>query len=62
MATVTNPLVMFSPFKKETGVDPEPNSYGNENSATEFYKKRILTVGTNTPTTRNFLIGLNLTF
>ncbi len=62
-ATVTNPLVMFSPFKKETGLDPEPNSYGDENSATtDMYKKRILTVGTNTPTTKNFLIGLNLTF
>ncbi|MCW3785572.1 SusC/RagA family TonB-linked outer membrane protein [Plebeiibacterium sediminum] len=62
-ATVTNPFVMFSPFKKATGLDPESNSYGNENAATtETYKKRLLTVGTNTPTTRNFLIGLNLTF
>lgn len=61
--TVQNPFVLFSPYHSETGMDPETNSYGNENSAvTSTYKKRTLTIGTNTPSSRNFLVGLNLTF
>jgi len=60
--TVQNPFVLFSPFNDKTGLDPETNSYGNENSAVEGYNRRFLTVGTNTPATRNYLIGLNLTF
>jgi TonB-linked SusC/RagA family outer membrane protein len=62
-ATVQNPFVMFSSFTDETGMDPETNSYGDENAAvTTQFKERLLTVGTNSPSTRNFLFGLNLTF
>jgi len=60
--TVQNPFVMFSPYHKESGMDPETNSYGNENAATVAYQRRLLTIGTNTPTTRNYLIGLDLAF
>jgi TonB-linked SusC/RagA family outer membrane protein len=60
--TVQNPFVMFSPYHKESGMDPETNSYGDENSAVTSYERRLLTIGTNTPSTRNFLIGINLTF
>lgn len=60
--TVQNPFVICSPFHKETGMDPETNSYGNENAATQVYSKRFLTVGTNSPSTRNYLFGINLTF
>ena len=61
--TVQNPFVMFSPYKRESGMDPETNSYGDENAAvTNTYKERLLTIGTNTPSTRNYLIGVNLTF
>ncbi|RAV98904.1 SusC/RagA family TonB-linked outer membrane protein [Pseudochryseolinea flava] len=62
--TVQNPFVMFSPYHKESGMDPETNSYGNENAAVPLSQnlRRILTIGTNTPSTRNYLIGLNLTF
>ena len=61
--TAQNPLVMFSDFHSETGLDPESNSYANENAAvTNTYQKRLLTIGTNTPATRNYLIGLNVTF
>lgn len=62
--TVQNALVLFSPYHKQSGMDPEPNSYGNENSAVNYRDElqRILTVGANTPNTRNYLIGLNLTF
>ncbi|MBN1145118.1 MAG: TonB-dependent receptor [Bacteroidales bacterium] len=60
--TAQNPFVMFSPYYKETGMDPETNSYGNENAATVGYPRRLLTIGTNTPSTRNYLVGINLTF
>lgn len=59
---VQNPFVLFSDFTKESGLDPETNSYGNENVATGGYNRRILTVGFNTPSTRNYLVGLNLSF
>lgn len=62
--TAANPLVLFSPYHSETGLDPESNSYGNENAAVSYSwnLRRILTIGTNTPSTRNFLVGLSLTF
>ena len=59
--TVQNPFVICSPYHKETGLDPETNSYGNENVAVGSLK-RLLMVGTNSPATRNFLFGINLTF
>jgi hypothetical protein len=60
--TVQNPFVLFSPFHKESGLDPETNSYGNENVATGGYVRRLLTVGYNTPSTRNYVMGVNLNF
>ncbi len=62
--TIQNPFVMFSPFNKESGLDPETNSFGNENAAVNLAQnlRRILTVGFNTPSTRNFIVGVNLTF
>lgn len=60
--TAQNPFVMFSDFKKEMGMDPETNSYGNQNVATGGVQSRILTVGFNTPSTRNYVFGVNLTF
>jgi len=62
-ATVQNPFVLFSPYKKETGMDPETNSYGDENAATGgLVNRRILTIGTNSPSTRNYMLGVSLTF
>jgi TonB-dependent starch-binding outer membrane protein SusC len=62
--TLQNPFVIYSPYHKETGMDPETNSRGDENAAvtTGTYQRRLLTIGTNTPSTRSVLIGLNLTF
>ncbi len=61
--TVQNPFVLFSPYHDESGMDPETNSYGNENQAvTSFYKSRLLVVGYSTPATRNFIFGVNVTF
>jgi TonB-linked SusC/RagA family outer membrane protein len=62
--TVQNPFVLFSPYTKESGMDPETNSYGNENAAVPLSdaQKRLLTIGVNTPTTRNYVLGVNLSF
>jgi TonB-linked SusC/RagA family outer membrane protein len=61
--TAQNPFVMFSPYYKESGMDPETNSYGDQNqSITTQVAQRLPIVGANAPTTRNYLIGLNLTF
>jgi hypothetical protein len=43
-------------------MDPEPNSLGNQNQAVNGYQQRQLVIGTNNPSTRNYLIGVNLTF
>lgn len=63
-ATAQNPFVLFSPYHKESGMDPETNSYGNENAAVPYGQNlsRLLTLGTNAPATRNYLLGINLTF
>lgn len=60
--TIQNPFVLFSPYHNESGMDPETNSYGDENQAVKTYKQRLLVIGTNAPATRNYLIGLNVTF
>lgn len=61
--TLQNPIVMFSPYYDESGMDPETNSYGDENqSVNSAYQSRLLVIGTNSPSTRNYLFGLNLTF
>ena len=65
-ATVQNPFVLFSPFNNESGLDPETNSFANQNTAVavDGYtgKHKMPIVGYNTPSTRNFMFGLNVTF
>jgi TonB-linked SusC/RagA family outer membrane protein len=62
--TAQNPFVMFSPFNKESGLDPETNSIANDNTASAGFiiPRRVLTVGFNTPSTRNYIVGINLSF
>ncbi len=65
-ATIQNPFVLFSPFNNECGLDPETNSWATENTAVQVdgytSKHKMPIVGYNTPATRNFLFGINLTF
>ena len=65
-ATVQNPFVLFSPYNNESGLDPETNSFANQNTAVgiDGYlgKHKMPIVGYNTPATRNFLFGVNVTF
>jgi len=62
--TVENPFVFFSPYERFSHMDPETNSYGDQNAAVPLSSSlhRILTIGTNTPSTRNYILGLNVTF
>lgn len=69
--TVQNPFVFFSPYKDQSGMDPTTNSDASQNAAVPIAPttngvtsslKRLLTVGTNTPQTRNYLMGISLTF
>ncbi len=65
-ATVQNPFVLFSPYTNESGLDPETNSWANQNTAVAYGeysgKHRMPIIGYNTPATRNFLFGINVTF
>ena len=63
-ATVQNPFKALSPYTFETGLDPETNSTGNSNVAVGYGggMGRQAMVGYNTPYTRNYLFGVNLTF
>ena len=65
-ASIQNPFVLFSPFNNESGLDPETNSWANENTAVPFSeysgKHKLPIVGYNTPATRSFIFGLNVTF
>jgi hypothetical protein len=61
--TAQNPFVLYSPYMKEGGVDPEATSFGNRgvqdpgNLAT-----RALTIGLAAPPTRAFILGMNVRF
>ena len=54
--------MLFSDFTRETGLDPEPNANGGSTASGRPGPSRMSYVGYNTPNTRNFLIGVNLTF
>jgi TonB-linked SusC/RagA family outer membrane protein len=66
--TVQNAFVLFSTFASETGLDPMTNSFGNENAAITsqdnltYRGDRTPVVSANTPQSRNFVFGLNLSF
>ncbi|WP_264537906.1 SusC/RagA family TonB-linked outer membrane protein [Flavobacterium sp. N1736] len=64
--TVQNPWVIYSPYHKQSGMDPETNSYANDsaNMAVAYAANlsRLLTVGYNTPQSFNMILGLNITF
>lgn len=55
-ATAQNPFVMFSDFKKMSGLDPEPNSVPSGSLS------RFAQLSVSTPNTRNYIFGLNITF
>jgi hypothetical protein len=66
--TVQNPFVLFSPYNNECGLDPETNTLSNNGGSMAVTmagytgSHKIPVIGYNTPSTRNFLFGINLTF
>ncbi|MBT1712107.1 TonB-dependent receptor [Fulvivirgaceae bacterium PWU5] len=62
--TVINPVVLYSPYMKAGGVDPEATGTGR----TGFVQNggnipdRALTIALSSPPTRSFTLGLNITF
>lgn len=61
-ATVQNPgIILFSEFHNDCGLDPQVNTRGNTGLATGSAGSRGM-VGFNTPSTHNYLLGINLTF
>jgi len=62
--TAQNPFVLYSPYMREGGVDPEATAIGNTGvqDPGNLSKTRSLTIGLTTPPTRAFLIGVNVRF
>lgn len=65
-ASVNNVFAICSPFKKETGMDPEPNSLAGQRgtiaSNANVINSRFATIGYDVPSTRSFIFGLNIEF
>ncbi len=58
--TCNNVATLFSPYmNKAGGVDPQPTGYFTTENGGGKQESRQLTVGMNTPPTRQFLFGLN---
>ena len=62
--TAQNPFVLYSPYMREGGVDPEATAIGNTGvqDPGNLSKTRSLTIGLTTPPTRAFLFGVNVRF
>jgi len=64
--SVSNPFVLFSPYNKETGMDPEPNSLsgerGTQANTNGGWNNRFYTIGYDVPSTRTYILGVSLTF
>ncbi|MFO7370784.1 MAG: TonB-dependent receptor [Bacteroidales bacterium] len=64
--TCQNPFTLFSPYMKDgDGLDPEATGRGAQGATptmTGGLTDRALTIGANTPPTRNFLVGLSVRF
>jgi TonB-linked outer membrane protein, SusC/RagA family len=62
--TVQNPFTLFSDYMKEGGVDPEATDVGTGalSGSTYGLQSRHLVVSLNTPPTRNYIFGLNISF
>jgi hypothetical protein len=61
--TAENPFVLYCPYMRAGGVDPEATALGNTGVQNPGnLSSRALTIGLATPPTRAFLFGLNLGF
>ncbi len=61
--TVQNPWVIYSPYMRAGGVDPEATGTGNQGIQNPGnLSTRALTISASTPPTMSFLAGVNLSF
>lgn len=64
--TIQNPWIIWSPYVKAGGIDPEATGFGTTMNG--FVQNggnipdRALTVGLSTPPSRSYILGLNITF
>lgn len=60
---VQNPFVLYSPYMRKGGVDPEATGTGNQGIQNpNNLSTRALTIGLNTPPTMSVNVGFNVTF
>ncbi|WP_234734222.1 SusC/RagA family TonB-linked outer membrane protein [Tellurirhabdus bombi] len=59
-----NPFLLFSPYVKAGGIDPEPTGTGTSGfiQSGGNLPNRALTISLSTPPTRSFIFGVNLSF
>ena len=65
--TAQNPFIFASDYYSETKLDPQPNSSSSDSSNQAVAENAVVTnrvsvVGYNTPATRNFIFGVNVSF
>ena len=62
--TIINPVVLYSPYMKAGGVDPEATGMGTTGFIQNVgnIPERALTVALSAPPTRSYTLGLNITF
>ncbi len=68
-ATVDNVATLFSPYMKQTGIDPQGTGTGDQSVSPignirsgSSTGNNTITVGASIPPTRTFILGLNVTF
>jgi len=68
-ASMDNIATLFSPYKKQTGIDPEGTGTGDQSVSPIGNIRNVsggvnntITVGASAPPPRNFIIGLNVSF
>jgi hypothetical protein len=58
-----NPWLIYSPYRRAGGVDPEATGTGNQGVQDPGnLSTRALTISASTPPTKSFLVGANLSF
>jgi hypothetical protein len=66
--TIDNVATLFSPYMKQTGIDPESSAIGNTgvsnpgNIRPNTYGNGTVTVGLSTPLARTYAVGANISF
>lgn len=64
--TIDNVGILYSPYYRQTGIDPEGTATGNNGVSTPGNirggNNGIVTINANTPPARTFTFGLNITF